>query len=1110
MSKIRPNQIKTVWLFIFILAILLPSILIPYLGYQKIRGLAPPEQAAAPREVGPIDMTLDLEPLPLRDREGVVEKHFKSSDWKSDPWGALMKISEELGLNEITQELTESVQKEFSSSTPQELLSNWGKSDQWYPLTKQIFLRVPDQDLVEKKNQYNELAAAMIIVAGSTRNRSSERTVSEYAGGAASVILHRLSRVTNECWPSLNLALTNSLGVRPRRDQQIELEDKALDRCSRNASSRFLAATTALNIISRGTIEDIEESEIEKRQLRETTRLERVTDKESALDLTLTGFAELFRAENSRVSQPFVARNHARRSLQLLRKAIRLREHPGIVAAEARSERVLGNHEQALTLLERTEELNPKEPSYQLLHNEILEQSGQFEAAASRAEKQFFEKQSGSSILPGNYRAFGAWSDQILNSFTYAEATWILDPTFTEGSGGEISDTSMLPKWRSNEWLIQEPGKYSPHTYCPIPAQIRRLITLGRTSDADTYLGNIADGWEDQYTHFCSGNRGNLKNWIDAFHSITSGTPTSIGHDHSIEDHYDELQNLYRFANRLDAAESLIRLWLSTSSDQVTIRARLGEVLFWKGEYAKAATEFQFVAGEFEAKSPTAINSRLLAHGDSIELLIQKFRTRQALSLERSGDSSQAKKVFDSAINIVPAEGMDSDTFFLKGSLDLRLGDYPAAVTSLRKAIELIQYRAREDKAYQHGADGRLGATANNLSLALTLSGNSRPAQEAASLALQVDPLNPIYLETAALAQEASGDLSAAINKYRTALKEEPSLYTAGNNLAITLARKGHLDEAKSILQEVLLAQPGYARGWANLAMAHSNDPGFDSFLLMNGAQSRAASIDPAYQGKDPRWWPDKEIYQTGIDVAQPIHPNWSFSASAQLSKAPFSWFLVLVALSNIMIAIIWFKAQSKLVETTLEEKPRSWTLWQKVYSLSFPWILAIFVGLPVVWFTFSLTPMSVDSGNLLLAWTFLFLSLTIFQVRRVVSAAAPQRAWATLLLLCLAATPFKLGILPAATMARTASGSEEIAEFRRCSSHLLLTLGTLTCVLGLIAWSSGMPFSRSVFLMCLGTFGILSTPLKPLDGHYLSPRMRGVLGTVLLLFSVAVGMNWI
>lgn len=97
------------------------------------------------------------------------------------------------------------------------------------------------------------------------------------------------------------------------------------------------------------------------------------------------------------------------------------------------------------------------------------------------------------------------------------------------------------------------------------------------------------------------------------------------------------------------------------------------------------------------------------------------------------------------------------------------------------------------------------GAIENNWSLALTKLNRLREAEAVARVALRRDPANPIFNETLAFAQQRPDRVVAT---YQAALEQDPTLFTAANNMGVLLAASRQVATARAMATARLDAAP--------------------------------------------------------------------------------------------------------------------------------------------------------------------------------------------------------------------------------------------------------------------------------------------------------------
>jgi tetratricopeptide (TPR) repeat protein len=110
------------------------------------------------------------------------------------------------------------------------------------------------------------------------------------------------------------------------------------------------------------------------------------------------------------------------------------------------------------------------------------------------------------------------------------------------------------------------------------------------------------------------------------------------------------------------------------------------------------------------------------------------------------------------------------------------------------------------------------------------------------------DDAQPAVISSYAVMAYQMGDVKTAEAQYRRALKKEPKLYVAANNLAILIAdRGGDLQEAVTLVTEVVQANPKVANFHDSLAHVYTVRKEYDQAIK---ALQEAIRLDPG----QPEW----------------------------------------------------------------------------------------------------------------------------------------------------------------------------------------------------------------------------------------------------------------
>ncbi len=181
------------------------------------------------------------------------------------------------------------------------------------------------------------------------------------------------------------------------------------------------------------------------------------------------------------------------------------------------------------------------------------------------------------------------------------------------------------------------------------------------------------------------------------------------------------------------------------------------------------------------------------------------------------------------AANSMATDGKSPAYFNGIGNTSLRLGNFDAAITNYRKAIEL-----NPDLAEAHCG----------LGFALQSQGNLDAAIECHRKALAIKPDFAGAHSNLGLALQSQGNLDAAIESYRRAIQIQPNFADAHFNLALALKQQGNPDEAINSYRLVLSLQPNDAEAYYNMGNALMDQGRMDKAIE---SYRRALSLKPDY-----------------------------------------------------------------------------------------------------------------------------------------------------------------------------------------------------------------------------------------------------------------------
>jgi len=203
----------------------------------------------------------------------------------------------------------------------------------------------------------------------------------------------------------------------------------------------------------------------------------------------------------------------------------------------------------------------------------------------------------------------------------------------------------------------------------------------------------------------------------------------------------------------------------------------------------------------FSSKANTAYTQLFLTHID------EKGESTPPVLLERFTGSDRAANIPEfvalpaEAIAQIKEQFLDAYSFLRAGMANERTGDYPGAVRSYQRGLDV--------------APGNVELL-NALGFALFQQGKSKEAVVALEKAVATDPKHWKAHNNLALAAIDSGELEVAEAHYREslAIKEQPAIY---NDLGFVLEREGLPDEAAEMYRKAVRLDPGSASAQYNL-----------------------------------------------------------------------------------------------------------------------------------------------------------------------------------------------------------------------------------------------------------------------------------------------------
>jgi cellulose synthase operon protein C len=1004
----------------------------------------------------------------------------------------------------------------------------------------------------------SDLAGLLIISAGADWDDNAPKIFSQGAG-AAFALLHRARLANASCAPQLNLAFVVSIDTRSLDDDISTEFAKAVTACPGDPTPLWLLGQVQTQRVYVDPTEAYEpDLPTGERRAASTAddvarpfatfqRLEQEFP-QSAAGWSGEADANLKLAEEAGLHgvQPFTARNRFQRAVSLYEHAISLSDDPDLLVGLARAEAGLGHGLEALAALDRARQKDPQSSAIQAAYIEELERLHRYSdaAAAARALGKSGRDPSGRSLLA--QASFGYGVPFSLGASRATPVNAIVGYDVGGKGGALVEDLGFLPDYRPNSAVTGN------HGWCPRWTVARDLLLAGQAAQAWTALGVSTDDQTHDLGGVCARNSTPAKpvkfarelflfsqdqwlltaviaasasvtvpHWVERQASVdsTSYTPYGPTDPYGLSaspwqaETFDARQNLWRYAGRLDQAQSVVDEWLRALPGDALGLDRAGEVLFLRSDYAGASRLFMQAAdayGQANDAQRLARSRALLKAGTARRLL---------------GDLSSAQSTLDAAfklsrvvVDLLPKPGSDTyessaapekyrEATLLSyyslcqaGDAAMANREYPRAVSSYtlagtyRDALTSTSF-----DAYDMFGLGK-GAEQNNLAIASILSSPSKDSVATATAAAARDPESPIFLQTLGYAYQARGDLSQAALTYERTLEVDPTFFPAENDLGVILSKLGRQDDAVVALRRAVGIQPSYALGWFNLGVVLSG-MGPRQFLAAQGAFGQAARFDSHLRDRSPSLIFDEQPYSSGLDLSRPLPPDWQFVRTERRTPATLTIIVVILLLGR----LIWHLGLDQIAgAASAKVLDRTRTGFLARLGGPFPPVLAILASLGfLLWPSWAST---LDSAVLLVSVGCL---IGIFMrsrsyVSRVAGAPVRQSSWLPSIALGGVLTGFGLAFAPLPVV----QGSPGRWLVRWLGT---LLLGGVTLVLLLLGWRTGVPVTRAASASALVMISSTLVPVKPLDGAYLTNRLANLLVTIALAgVSALLLLNWL
>jgi tetratricopeptide (TPR) repeat protein/Zn-dependent protease len=502
---------------------------------------------------------------------------------------------------------------------------------------------------------------------------------------------------------------------------------------------------------------------------------------------------------------------------------------------------------------------------------------------------------------------------------------------------------------------------------------------------------------------------------------------------------------------------------------------------------------------------------------------------------QRLGLYDDASRVIDSWAK---AGGLvDYNGFEKRGEMALLRGDAVAAVMSFTSAVAALvkQYAGRTPVDAGSDADFYVHAE-SNLGIALLhalqpSSGKPPDCTQAKVLcagavdhfraALAVDPDNPIVLMNSGWAAQATGDDATATGLLSHAVRSDPTLFPAFNDLAVLAVRAGQPEAAARHFERAIALNPHYDLALWNLGVLSMETPG--GIPRGQALLARAIAANPQLKGEPADYLTDQRIYTVAVSSgAKAFNTSYSLGMAVVGSVG-------LLALVGVGLGELGKERGREFVADTLERAEAQWSgLWarllptrgrQLILSPAATLALLLLITVVVSMWTTAAPPLTTA---IIAAFAAAFAVVT-HEAGHLLAARAVRRqvrrsSSPVGLVIALLMIPFRLIGGPylghQVVDDGAAAAQDGATTANRRGDTLVYAAGPLAnvlvaAVMMVLLLIHPLPLFRVVLLVQLGMLSFSLLPIPPMEGAALTkrhPRVVGVALVALVILGVLFG----